>query len=452
MKLLQPVAWTKGAFLTPQHLQAQDAYFENLLRFCLEAVSDYPWGFIQLSIDQGQLERGFFAITKASGIFPDGLPFELPGTDPPPAPRALKDLFPAGEDAADLVLAVPAYRHSEANVSLSSNSAKLRFSINVSELRDENEGGSEKAVQLAKKNLMILTTGEAEEGYVSLSAGRVRKAGPGKYLRDPEFVPPSLQVAASSRLLAMVSELLNLLLARASTLSADRRHRRAGLAHFGSTDIARFWLIYTINSNFPVIRHHGKTSHPARLYEAMLSLAGSLTAFSTEIQPNQFPVYNHANPTNCFRELDGTIRRLLETVIPTFSFSFPLPRIRQFIYGMAIDPTRFLLPGVTAWIGIRSQSVTREALWQLAPQVVKVGSRSQIDELYQQAVRGLRLKLTTEPEAAASGEFTYFQLDTLVDDWKRIQRAGDIAVYIPESIPDPTLELILVLPEKHVTP
>ena len=34
MKRLQQVIWTKGTFLTPQHLQIQDRFLENLLQYC----------------------------------------------------------------------------------------------------------------------------------------------------------------------------------------------------------------------------------------------------------------------------------------------------------------------------------------------------------------------------------------------------------------------------------
>ncbi len=37
MPALDPVLWTKGTLLTPQHLQAQDRYLDEVLRFQLAA-------------------------------------------------------------------------------------------------------------------------------------------------------------------------------------------------------------------------------------------------------------------------------------------------------------------------------------------------------------------------------------------------------------------------------
>ena len=52
MKRLQPVIWTKGTFLSPQHLQLQDRFLENLLQFHLDSLSFRPWGFRSLQISR----------------------------------------------------------------------------------------------------------------------------------------------------------------------------------------------------------------------------------------------------------------------------------------------------------------------------------------------------------------------------------------------------------------
>jgi type VI secretion system protein ImpJ len=43
MKLSQSVIWSKGTFLTPQHLQAQDRFIENQLQFQIDALNFRPW-------------------------------------------------------------------------------------------------------------------------------------------------------------------------------------------------------------------------------------------------------------------------------------------------------------------------------------------------------------------------------------------------------------------------
>src|ERR1035438_10794809 len=90
MKQLQPVLWTKGTFLTPQHLQLQDRFLEDSFNFRLRALKFCGWGFSELVVDQELLTQGQFAISRASGIFPDGLLFDIPDCDQPPPSRDRK--------------------------------------------------------------------------------------------------------------------------------------------------------------------------------------------------------------------------------------------------------------------------------------------------------------------------------------------------------------------------
>src|SRR6516164_6018751 len=88
---LEPVIWTKGTFLSPQHLQRQDRFLGDLLRFQCECMSFRPWGFRALEISQTALAAGTFGISRAAGIFPDGLLFDIPESDSAPDPKPVAD-------------------------------------------------------------------------------------------------------------------------------------------------------------------------------------------------------------------------------------------------------------------------------------------------------------------------------------------------------------------------
>ena len=40
---MQPVLWTKGVLLSPQHFQTQDRFLEDLLEFQLSTLAFCPW-------------------------------------------------------------------------------------------------------------------------------------------------------------------------------------------------------------------------------------------------------------------------------------------------------------------------------------------------------------------------------------------------------------------------
>lgn len=52
MKTLQPVVWAKGTFLTPQHLQVQNRFLENVLYAHVTGTQFRPWGFAEILLNQ----------------------------------------------------------------------------------------------------------------------------------------------------------------------------------------------------------------------------------------------------------------------------------------------------------------------------------------------------------------------------------------------------------------
>src|SRR3974377_1837556 len=93
MRQLQPVLLSKGTLLTPQHLQLQDKFLEDSMNFRVQSLRFCAWGFNEVVIDQQLLTQGKLALTRASGIFPDGLLFDMPGPDQPPPSKSLAEFF-----------------------------------------------------------------------------------------------------------------------------------------------------------------------------------------------------------------------------------------------------------------------------------------------------------------------------------------------------------------------
>jgi type VI secretion system protein ImpJ len=255
MRQMQKVLWTKGVLLSPQHLQMQDRFLEDQLEFRLAALTVCPWGFSRLEIDREALAGGVLSVTAAAGIFGDGLLFDIPDSEPGPAPRPLEDHWVPDREALDVYLAVPEYRAGGHNVAMTQRPEDTRYRAEAVLRRDENNGLHEKPIQLARNNFRILAAGESLEGSSTLPLARVIRSATGEYDLDPTFVPPVLSLAASDPLLTIARRLVELLSAKSSTLGGGRRQRHLSLADFGITDVADFWLLYTVNTHLPVFRH-----------------------------------------------------------------------------------------------------------------------------------------------------------------------------------------------------
>jgi type VI secretion system protein ImpJ len=449
MKRLQPVIWTKGTFLSPQHLQLQDRFLENLLQFHLEALSFRPWGFRSLQISQEALAAGSLGVSSASGIMPDGLLFDIPASDATPPPKQLAECFEPDQTSLDLYLAVPQYRERGLNVATTAREGGARYRAEIELFRDENTGLSEKPVQIARKNLRILTDSEAREGYSLLRTARVLRTPAGTFQLDPRFVPPLLDFNASDYLTAIARRLVEILSARSSAIAGLRRQKNQTLADFTAADIANFWLLYTINTAFPAFRHLFETrgGHPETLFTAMLSLAGALTTFATNVHPRDLPAYDHDELGACFTDLDEKLRLLLETVVPSNFVSLPLKLTQPSIYATSIDQDKYLA-NTKMYLAIAAESSQAEIV-NKTPNLVKVCSASHIEHLVRNALPGITLTYVPAPPSAIPVKlnYQYFSLAQAGVAWEAVQRARNLAAYVPGDLPNPQLELIILLPQ-----
>ncbi len=447
MRQMQPVLWTKGVMLSPQHLQTQDRFLEDLLEFQLATLTFCPWGFSRLEMDHEQLAGGTFALSAASGIFPDGLLFDMPGSDPLPPPKVLESLWEPDMQALDIFLAVPEYRPGGHNVSAPQSARDTRYRVEVISRRDENTGLSEKPIQVAQKNVRLLAQSEVAEGSSALRVARVQRAPSGEFSLDPRFIPPLLDIAASAHLLTINRQLIEILSAKSSTLSGGRRQRNQSLADFGITDVANFWLLYTINTHFPQLRHIYETrrGHPSELYNAMLALAGALTTFSSVVHPRDLPAYDHADLAACFGRLDTIVRDLLETVVPSTCVSLPLREIRPTIHATAVDEDRYLA-APQLYLAVSAQ-MKADDLLKRAPHLLKVSAADHLDKLVRQALSGVSLTHVPNPPSAVPVKlnYHYFLLGKSGEAWDAVVRARNLAAYVPSEFTDAQLELVIVL-------
>jgi type VI secretion system protein ImpJ len=449
MKQLQPVLWTKGTFLTPQHLQLQDRFLEDSLNFRLQALKFCAWGFSELVLDQELLADGQLAISRASGIFPDGLLFDIPGSDQPPPSKALAEFFDPGVRDLDIYLTVPDYRDKGLNVTAVGRNGGSRYLAEITTVRDENTGTGEKPVQIARKNLRLLAANETREGSSGLRIANVQRTEAGAFRLNTRLVPPLLEVRASDYLLGLVNGLLEILSAKSSQLAAGRRQKNLSLADFTASDIANFWLLYTVNSHIPVLSHllQGQRCHPEELFSALTALGASLTTFSTTIRPRDLPLYDHLNLSKVFTDLDEKLRLLLETVVPTNVVSLPLKHVNNTIYATAIEQDKYL-NNTRMYLAISAETA-EDSIIRKVPQMVKVCSATHIEQLISNALPGVTLTHLPNPPSAipVKMKYHYFSLNQSGAAWESVTRARNFAAHVPGDFPNPQMELLILLPQ-----
>jgi len=280
---------------------------------------------------------------------------------------------------------------------------------------------------------------------------RVVRSGSGAYTLEAAFIPPVLDVAASPHLMSLTRGWVELLSARSSTLSSVRRQRNRSLADFGVSDVANFWLLYTVNQYLPLLRHYmeGPKGHPEEIFNTVSGLAGALTTFSSTTHPGDLPTYDHERLGPCFAELDSTVRELMETVVPARHVSLPLTATERSVYEGSLSEDRFL-SAEQVFLAFAS-SGDRADVVKRVPNLLKVGSADRIDRVINQALSGVPLRHSPSPPPALPMklDYDYFELDRTSGEWDAIRRSRTISVYASADFPDPRMELVILLPPEQ---
>ncbi len=446
MTSLSRVVWSEGMHLAQHHFQAQARYFEELTSFAVRNLFFEPWGLASGELDAEALLNGTVTLTHATGIMPDGLVFAFPD-DPAPDPLEIRELFSPTEEAQRVYLAIPAYRPGGANT----GGTEARFSAGSLRVPDELTGDDPRPVGVAHKNFRLLLEGASLEGLVALPIARVRRDGSGHFIYDPEYIPPCVRIGASTRLLALGARMVEILDVKADALRAERAAAASKAASgFASREVASFWLSHALHSSIPTLRGliEARSCHPEQLFAELARLAGSLCTFALNSSPRTLPLYDHLDLGGCFGALDRHIREHLEVVLPTSGLTIPLAPAREpFYFGAEVKDGR-AYAGARWFLAVRSSAKQAETA-ERVPRLVKLCSAKFIVRLVKEAHPALGLDPVPTPPAAISPRFDtqYFAIQQAGPCWASIQDTHQVGVYVPDAIPNPELELCILLPE-----
>ncbi len=438
------ILWGEGLFLRPQHFQRQDAYHEWRLAEQARALHPYAWGVRRLTIDTDSLANGVLRLIDLQVIFPDSEQFSAPLEDELPPPVSLAHLDP-GISSITFHLALPAFRSAGSNFSTPEEalSSAARYVQHNAEAQDWfTQADSSDIVQLHRTVRLIPDT-ESRDHLVSLPLCRVLRSTTGAYTLDPDFLPPSVSINASTALVTMLRQLLDALQAKVDALYGFHREPSKHVIEFRSGDIASFWLLHTASSAYATLSHYYNHPqlHPERLFERMLELAGALMTFSKTFSLGELPRYNHIEPSACFARLDYMLRELLETVISTRYFAIALTETKPSFHMGRLDSGQ-ITPSTNFYLGVRAVMSPAE-LVSVVPLRFKIGAPDDVDKLVLSATSGVRLTHAPQVPGAipVKPDFYYFLIEPRGPLYERMLKAQVMTIYTPSGINDLQMEL-----------
>ncbi|MFO1330025.1 MAG: type VI secretion system baseplate subunit TssK [Rubrivivax sp.] len=434
------VLWTEGMFLQPQHFQQQDRANARQVHARATAVTAHASGFSSLQIDRAALEQGLLALSSASGVLPDGTPFDIPGIDA--APPALK----IGADVRDelVLLAVALSRPGVAESDVEGGNASMppRFLSQDVEVADAEALNLRQApIQIGRLNLRLMLARDANEGYTTLGVTRVRElTSGGPVALDDTYVAPMLHAPAHPVLDGYLRELVGLLHQRGDTLaSLLAQPGRAGVG-----EIVDFLFLQTINRHEPHFAHARRLAvlHPERLYAMCLQLAGELATYREGRRPPAYPDYAHDDLAGCFRPVMTDLRLSLSAVIERRAIPIEL-QLRKYGVRVAIISDVELQRNASFVLAASAQMPT-ETLRARLPALAKIGPAEQIRAIVVDQVYGIPLRPmpVAPPGIPYHAGFAYFELETRGSDlWKQLETSGGLAIHIAGDFPGLELEL-----------
>ena len=465
------VVWEEGMFLAPQHFQAQRRHFEESLGHTIDALFPFGYGVTSAALDADALGGGTLALSHARGIFPDGTAVASPEADSLPPATSLAERFSPTRDAHVVLLAMPGWRPDAANVGATNGSIgeaayanhassqaeghdATRYAEIAATVRDETSGEDAIEIHFAAKRLRLCLDHEVAPGDVALPIARVRRDGSGRYVVDPDYVAPALQIGASERLLEILRAVIGMLEAKGASLSASlgpagtQRAGAAPAAYIGN-ELATRWLLHAIRSAEAPLRHLLATrrAHPERLWTELARLAGALCTFSLTTQARDLPTYTHDDLGGCFGAIERHLRTHLDVVVAAKAVVVPLARGADTLFGAAIADPRCFDQAARWFIGVRSSLSMRDTIAAM-PQLSKVCARRFVLELTRRAVPGFTLEHVPSPPAglAPRAELTYFEIVRAGPCDTALTSTREIGMHVPDSFGEPVLELAVLVP------
>ncbi|MBM3744838.1 MAG: type VI secretion system baseplate subunit TssK [Acidobacteria bacterium] len=449
MRQLSRLVWSEGMYLGPHHFQAQSRYFEDTVHFALSNLCFVPWGLAGYELDAEALHNGTLSVVHARGAFPDGVVFQMPDCDPLPEVRHIAELFSPIRPSMTAYLALAPHRPGAANcASDEAASPASRYLAEILTLADDTTGLDERPVQVGRKNIRLLLDSELSDDLVSLPVARIMRDTSGHFIFDERFIPPCLEIGASERLMRMLRRLTEILGEKSATLSQAKGGAQTP-AGWSAQEVSNFWFLHCVNASLAPLRHlyTARRGHPEGLFLEMLRLGGALCTFGLETHPRTLPVYDHLRLQECFEALEQHIKFLLDTIIPPNCIPIPLTPAGDYFWTGPVADQRCL--GRARWVLAIQSGIGEAELIMKTPQLVKVCSQGFIGKLVTRALPGLTLTHLQAPPAAVSPklENQYFGVTRAGPCWDHIVQTRQVGVYVPGDIPNPEIQLLVVLEE-----
>ncbi|HEX3869098.1 MAG TPA: type VI secretion system baseplate subunit TssK [Pirellulales bacterium] len=447
------VHWCEGMFLRPQHFQAADRNWSEVLQVSEQWDHTYNYGIRRLEISDEALANFTFQVNVCharckdgtlvvleSGNEPDRLDLHDAIAQATTIKADLKDSFES-ETTVRLYLGIPKLKLGVSNVANDGVVGKHRYSEFAQQLQDESLGGNDQEVRLKVLNVRLLVSTEDLSGYEVLPIAQIQRAGgPDATPKlDTDFIPPMLAIDAWPPLSRdIVRVIYDTVGKHAEMLAGEVVFRGEGLVVDQPGDLERVMMLSKLNAAYATlgILTMARGIHPLVAYTELARIVGELSIFGPERRCPDIPRYDHDDLARIFKWVKEQIDLLLSGR-PTDQYE-----MRPFMgmgRGMQVALEAKWFSSDWRWyVGVLHENSTDDECRDLLEKDTlhwKLGSKTQVDTLFEHRLPGLSLSpLKVTPRALpARGGWSYYEVSREGAAWKDVQLTKTLAMRFKET-------------------
>jgi type VI secretion system protein ImpJ len=443
MSWYSKVAWSEGLFLRQHHLQQNDRYFEHLLESRIRSVSPYPWGFSAIEIDRDMAQQNKFALRRASGIFQDGTPFDMPGSSPLPLPVDV----PEGADKMLVWMNMPAATVNGREVDMAEALSGSRYTRDIETVIDSASGMQlEQEIEVAHPRVSFEVRKTPRPGFHCLKLARILEVRDKTIIFDETFAPPVLVSHAHPVVAGWLERVIGWIDTKLETLARYAADPSSG----GGLQTFDYFMLQMLNREINVLKHlrHSKYVHPVDLYRELLRVSGELWTFSQKRLAPEYAEYDHDTLETVFEPVLGDIQRLLSLDIGR-AIRLNLVERAANAY-LATIPDRTLFRNATFVIEVAASMPLTQIQIQF-PALCKVGPNTKMNEIVQTHLPGIELvHMPTPPrQIRAISDHVYFYLDKSSPLWPEFSTASSVGLHFAGNWPDLQLDFWAIMEDRR---
>ena len=447
------VHWGQGAFLSPQHLQAQDEW-EQACRYALHLrLTPFPWGFEALRVREDALGSGVvdieqFSLVTRNGERLVGGSLDTAGGNTRVLQRNIAELRVAGNDPIPMWLVFNRERAIQGLSQRESERLLARHALATETLADPFDPQAPEAnvdFLLYQPNIVTGLDENAEaivRSSDSYKFAELLPAGPGKFKLSHDYIPPTTAIAASHNLLRWTRALRDLLVSRGQDFASVKRQRGIRAASTSAQEVMRVVMMQTFGRHIPLFQEHARLNAVSAyaMYQDLRQLVAEFSVFSEDIgyfgelagkpRETELPDYDHEDLRRCFRIGFDRAEALIKALTVGAEVGITLAHDGRFHRAdlpanlFENDKTRF-------YLAFESEQKGAELFARLS-RTGKIASMDEMPRLLSAALFGLKIDLLPVPPEELpqkSPNTTYFLVDTTHPFWQMIKNGRNIAVF-----------------------